>query len=175
MALANRPSLRMIAGLVRISAGRLELNWRAAIRHADCGAVPLSRPSGRNEAVAHSRLKTCSSGPGFSALVATRNRLWKRLTSRHSPTCPPATCPPGSAGDCRSRVLSPCHGRSGCLMSRPPPSTRPRRHAQPSSCAITWRVGGIDHRCRARSDRPGTRTRTEIGSGMSRIHRPSEP
>ena len=43
--------LRMIAGLVRIAAGRLSLDGGRA-RHANCRAGALSRPPGRDEAVA---------------------------------------------------------------------------------------------------------------------------
>ena len=100
--------LRMIAGLVRMSAGRLALERRRRRRqHRRTGALP--RPPGRGETVAFGwRKPAILDAIIWAATPGRSSRRWRRSILRRSPACRPPICRPGNGGGCRSRGWSPC-------------------------------------------------------------------
>ena len=156
--------LRMIAGLVWISSGRLKLDGGEP-------DTPLSEQChylGHQDAMKPSLSVAKTSGSGPSSLVRTvpLNPLWRRsifaprrssrslLVSGATPAS--IDCPP-----CRRATPNLAAGRAH-LRSRFPLTKQLHRPHERSPGG--W---GNDRRCRARTDRTGTRARTEIGTGMS--------
>ena len=123
--------LRMIAGLVHLAGGELELEGG----EPDTSIAEQAHYVGHQDAVKPSL--TVGENLQFWAryLGGVDGRSsWRcrRSISRRWPTCRPPICRPGSGGGCRSRGWSPCRGRSGCWTSRPRRSTCRRKTGWPS-------------------------------------------
>ena len=111
-----------------MAAGSVELEGGGETFPTVASALPLSRPSQRDEAGADGRARICASGAISAASrdLSRRARRWRRSGSARSAICPSAISPPASAGARRSPGCWSATGRSGCSTSRPRGSTRRR-------------------------------------------------